>query len=305
MPLAVRMTLMSELRRRGVIAEGDADWRSTVSFASALKETYAKAVRREGSWGLLLGYTKKPKLQAVLAFQKIGGRMKEEKAKEKDPYELPKKAEDPSPSQSGAPSPAQAMPPSEAPAPAPAPAADIVDRDEIWRKLQLCVKGCLADETLLLALLSRSREQQVVVVDERRIALREKHDAIDINLLPTLRLGFGSSPLHSRGFSADESGKRKAAGKVTPREATKNRKRAPAEAPTVQVASTNATPSKIEFAPAPSALSSGLRRTRSSKVAPHTGEPVPAPAASTKVDNTLRSGLRRSRRVAPAAASEE
>ena len=168
MPLPVRLTLMGELRRRKLLGTNDTDWRPTVRFASELKERYARVVRRESSWGLLLGYTKRPKLQALLAFQRLGA------------------------------SRAAFLPGAPPAATLPAPGAETTagnepavpmdekeDRAAVWERLALAVKGVDAGATTLpMALLYRPLLQQQQVVSSEHDDLLQTHDAIDIDWLP-------------------------------------------------------------------------------------------------------------------------
>lgn len=183
MPVALRLSLMMEYRRRSGEwqAVDDQVYVAMLGFASELKARYAAAVRREGSWGMLLGLTKRPKLQAILAFQKMGGRLPADAATQA--------ASRVSHTDNDSHVPALT---SSANVPAAAPSsgedASSLDRAAVWAKLEVCVDGIGSDAPVLEPLLrEQTRVRQRELVDERRAATREEHDGIIISWLPPMK----------------------------------------------------------------------------------------------------------------------
>ena len=187
MPVTVRLSMMMEWRRRsGFWLEADAAaYASMLEFATDLKSRYEKAVRREGSWGLLLGFTKRPKLQALLAFQRLGGRMalgSSSAGASESPSKDVSGNVGTSESGGGAPN-------DEIGANDPAAGNEQSAEDaEVAQKLRLCIEGVESDKPLLEPLLvGEKRARQRAIVDKRRAETREAHNAILVSWLPAPR----------------------------------------------------------------------------------------------------------------------
>ena len=316
MPITLRLTLMMEYRRRS------SDWQTAddrvydamLSFAGELKARYAAALRREGSWGMLLGLTKRPKLQAILAFQRMGGRLPAGSLSPPKPVsdgvaaptdDAVPDASTPKASRSSA------AHGTEIPAAAPSDAmASESERDAVWGTLELCVEGVESDMPILQPMLrQQTRIGQRQLVDERRVATQEEHDRIEVRWLPALTKRSGAAKIAAANGEDDKDGKdgKAAVGEMpeVPKGAAERKKRpwSAKVAPSLSPARAKQAPDTAMVLPTPTVSAAAAPTPLNLPSAPISWPKVPS-SPEAAAPGALFSGVRSSARIAPEAPAD-